>query len=156
MAAATNCSMPLLLPPLGLKTNKGHWLPQVGVPAGCTPSLPYPFLPGLLYSYPRCWPAPRPAPLSGLLVSEQAQWPHLLDLLGVQFGDIENLLCLLEAEAGEVRGGCRLVSGTSPGISCCPAGCMNMGLVLNPQQPRAHLASHVGGSPLPSDTWRQK
>ncbi|EGW05603.1 hypothetical protein I79_013701 [Cricetulus griseus] len=49
--------------------------------------------------------------------------PHLLDLLRVQLGDVENLLGLLEAEAGEVGCSCRLVPSTTPSISSCLACC---------------------------------
>lgn len=58
--------------------------------------------------------------------------PHLLDLLRVQLGDVENLLGLLEAEAREVGCGCRLVPSTTPSISSCLACCGYMGDCLAP------------------------
>lgn len=138
--ATINHSMPLPLPASGLKTNKGWWLPQVGVPAGYGQSLyPCPLLPGL-HSSPYCQPAH--CPTSGLPTLEPTQWPHLLDLLGAQLGDVENLLCLLQAEAREIGGSCRLVSGTSPGISCCPAGCVDIQISAQP--------SAAQSSPRPS------
>lgn len=79
-----------------------------------------------------------------------AQWPHLLDLLRAQLGHVENLLCLLEAEAGEVGSSCRPVSSASSGISCGPAGCVDMWVIA--QSSAAHTspwAFRVGGSPLP-------
>lgn len=95
--ATINHSMPLPLPASGLKTNKGWWLPQVGVPAGYGQSLyPCPLLPGL-HSSPYCQPAH--CPTSGLPTLEPTQWPHLLDLLGAQLGDVENFLCFDSAES---------------------------------------------------------
>lgn len=101
--------------------------------------LPLPLLPGL-HSSPMLPACPRPT--SGLPTSEPTRWPHLLDLLGAQLGDVENLLCLLQAEAREIGGSCRLVSGTSPGVSCCPAGCVDMPISAQP--------SAAESSPRPS------
>lgn len=56
----------------------------------------------------------------------------LLDLLGTQFGDVENLLGLLKAEAREVGCSCRLVPSSSPGISCGSAGCVDTWVIAQP------------------------
>lgn len=102
-------------------------------------SLPPPARPLLFPMLPACLP---PCLTSGLPTSEPTRWPHLLDFLGAQLGDVENLLCLLQAEAREIGSSCRLVSGTSPGISCCPAGCVDMEI--------SALPSAAQSSPRPS------
>lgn len=52
-----------------------------------------------------------------------ASRPHLLHLFSAQLGHIQDLLSLLQAEAGEI-GCCRgLLTGPAPGICSCSAGC---------------------------------